>query len=1041
MSSASPSLGLLGFFIKLDEVLMIDGKPSITTKTTQSALGIDAARLDKTADELVLDVLLHMKMEKKPYHMLFYDPTFLFAIPPDVKPLRLFPSLVNPKMMYAEKMESGDVAQIQLVLPDSELCRSIQIRFSHYRDAYPPCVFTFPIKSKPGTHVLIDDMASIGPEYTGKAVIGEILSEMKGIDENSVVLKYVVNGSATVLLPFQKFSDILVDIFTRNAYNDGRFLIAVKRERITWGMATSRSSVSLGSINFTDSQRARDSFLGALSPEMVVPLAGMESELMHELSSKPLTELLPTVISKLCNVLVDRDPEGRGLRQLGVKYVLSFVLLSVLAPFMESVTGQPRFLRQALHNCMGVKMRLAAKDDLTEMTKLWKMDHRNIVWMSLSTFLVTQNKLVETIVDTTYKLACRLKEESGHVSTKHIPGSVLMRSRVIIAEKGYLLIMTLGFIYIVDVDKANEGEGTADVLLPDTCPVQTPDVVVCSLPINCWMLLPIADPGEAFGFLTNGSDVSMTVRFKNPSDLMIMYIVFCFCKNVLRDNRIIPRSPERTRIDIACMESGIQADVVVGDYSWRVALPATAIIEHSKQMAGVYVRPSIEKAKEVSMLHCPRGVRICGRQMENKVIVGQLKLASPSGVDKDMDFATSLAHAIVFDLMHSQFHLFAISVLFRTADFSYAVGMSCPDLMEMQLNRFGERADEFLVQSVPLLHFTALSGNNPLILRQVCRYCSDLNRKDNTITNRNAVFYAIRNPNLSMLQTLLEYDQNGRKIDVNHVDMRGISPLQYCIANDLGRRVVDILLENGAMAHYTPIQGASSPLMYTIRQNATEMMKVLLAYAGPYINTPDADGKFIAHVCIDANGVGYLPIIQRVCQQWCPNLYTDVHPVHYALQRENRDTLISGVLLLSKLDLNVINKNGETPLTKAVINNWQNIVRALVSDIRCDVNAYDSLGKSPLSYAVRDRNIGFVDILTRQGAIADQPNADGESPLFIAVRNEDTTAQQLLRAKGASNDRWYFNAVLPIHILDKTSTEYPEVQKELDKLEQMICHT
>merc|ERR1711862_872754 len=83
--------------------------------------------------------------------------------------------------------------------------------------------------------------------------------------------------------------------------------------------------------------------------------------------------------------------------------------------------------------------------------------------------------------------------------------------------------------------------------------------------------------------------------------------------------------------------------------------------------------------------------------------------------------------------------------------------------------------------------------------------------------------------------------------------------------------------------------------------------------------------------------------------------------LHLAVQMQNPD-LIQLLVRQPQCPVNVPNKNGETPIMKAVMSG-NKVATGFLVDARADLNAQDNVGNSALSHARARGRTEFVEFL------------------------------------------------------------------------------
>jgi uncharacterized protein len=105
-------------------------------------------------------------------------------------------------------------------------------------------------------------------------------------------------------------------------------------------------------------------------------------------------------------------------------------------------------------------------------------------------------------------------------------------------------------------------------------------------------------------------------------------------------------------------------------------------------------------------------------------------------------------------------------------------------------------------------------------------------------------------------------------------------------------------------------------------------------------------------------------------------------------------------LIRQNADINVVERDGSTPLHWAVYHEQPGIVKSLI-DAGADVGATNREGITPLSLAVQNGDAVTTRILLDAGASVHQTLANGETPLMMAARTGDLETIQLLLDRGA----------------------------------------
>ncbi|KIA97394.1 ankyrin [Flavobacterium sp. KMS] len=110
---------------------------------------------------------------------------------------------------------------------------------------------------------------------------------------------------------------------------------------------------------------------------------------------------------------------------------------------------------------------------------------------------------------------------------------------------------------------------------------------------------------------------------------------------------------------------------------------------------------------------------------------------------------------------------------------------------------------------------------------------------------------------------------------------------------------------------------------------------------------------------------------------------------------ETRDVVSVTTLLKEKLSLEIKNKDGETPLMRAVYDNNNEIARLLI-EAGADVNAQDDMLNSPFLYAGAEGNLEVVKLALQHGVNFRVYNRYGGSALIPAAEKGHLEVVKLL---------------------------------------------
>jgi ankyrin repeat protein len=115
---------------------------------------------------------------------------------------------------------------------------------------------------------------------------------------------------------------------------------------------------------------------------------------------------------------------------------------------------------------------------------------------------------------------------------------------------------------------------------------------------------------------------------------------------------------------------------------------------------------------------------------------------------------------------------------------------------------------------------------------------------------------------------------------------------------------------------------------------------------------------------------------------------------------KDRSYGVIDVLLTAKdMDVDLSNKQGETPLMYAAINGDLPLVKTLVLKNKAQL---DHIGWTPLHYACAKGHFEVAQFLLSKGAIADSLSLGGTTPLMMAVQSGNEFLVRLLLNSGAN---------------------------------------
>jgi hypothetical protein len=137
----------------------------------------------------------------------------------------------------------------------------------------------------------------------------------------------------------------------------------------------------------------------------------------------------------------------------------------------------------------------------------------------------------------------------------------------------------------------------------------------------------------------------------------------------------------------------------------------------------------------------------------------------------------SRSHCILCDLPYSADRkiLFTGMLSLRIKGFASTIKLHADRLLKIQIGAFSYFLRDFVIKSTPFLHSAAFVCHNLLLFRIICK-SSDISAINHLTWCRTMLFYALRNPDISALQTLIEAKMD---IGIDQCDVKRYSPPIY----------------------------------------------------------------------------------------------------------------------------------------------------------------------------------------------------------------------------------------------------------------------
>ena len=368
-------------------------------------------------------------------------------------------------------------------------------------------------------------------------------------------------------------------------------------------------------------------------------------------------------------------------------------------------------------------------------------------------------------------------------------------------------------------------------------------------------------------------------------------------------------------IKISYDDNLINGSIHLSDLKWDIPIYPVEFYHKISVLTG-YLNPTLETTQ--IPFQCENDIELVGTRISSKNLSQYLKNVL---YDKDTKttFEISLCLSMIIDMIfaNSERANFEGLIPFKISDFTFSIAINSAKLLQIQLDYFSMFITEYKIKNIPFIHSACRTCDNSLLIRMILEKHSLLDQVDNTTRNRTPIFYALQNPNITILQTLIDMDA-----DINKCDSEGIPPIVDCIQQKDKEKMI-FLLNNGAFVHLTLNDKYKSPIYYAAAINDIEALKLLIPYINDYANWPNSQGMFLTHLFLKFNIPEAFYLLQKYVPNLNPNLFSDAfeHPLHLIFTSHLTEAMLKALLILPNLDLNTMDKNGDTPLIKAVKSN------------------------------------------------------------------------------------------------------------------------
>ncbi|XP_065196960.1 uncharacterized protein LOC135828437 [Sycon ciliatum] len=273
------------------------------------------------------------------------------------------------------------------------------------------------------------------------------------------------------------------------------------------------------------------------------------------------------------------------------------------------------------------------------------------------------------------------------------------------------------------------------------------------------------------------------------------------------------------------------------------------------------------------------------------------------------------------------------------------------------------------------VHKAAQAGKIKELKKLVQQYGVDICDED----QRTPLMYAAMGDSRKACQVLLQLGA-----DVDKVDTCGLAAVHWAAYTDKPQ-ALQALLKHGANHSMSLLDTQNrSALHWAIRCQDTQCMRLIVQLTSrDIVNHRDPDGLTALHWCVACEHVEHLTILLQVAADLALVDNDGRTPLTYAVL-SNSVQCISTILQHFPEALRAVDENGRTSLHFASADGQLDTVMALLPYPHCDVNAQDGKGFTPLHWALAANRPQVVTALLRRGANCGIPDAEGRTPLDFA---------------------------------------------------------
>lgn len=276
----------------------------------------------------------------------------------------------------------------------------------------------------------------------------------------------------------------------------------------------------------------------------------------------------------------------------------------------------------------------------------------------------------------------------------------------------------------------------------------------------------------------------------------------------------------------------------------------------------------------------------------------------------------------------------------------------------------------------------AASADSAKCIELLIKAGAQINVKDGD--GKSALFIAAEGNKLAAMKELLKH-----KVDVSALNNYGYNPLTIA-ARTNQKEAVDLILKNTdpttqAVLANQPNYEGDNALAKAIKLNHVDMVEKLFTINGINIDAKNKSGKSALNLALSSTN---FEILQKFVKAGLSiNMVIDAKSGDTLLHRYTKTDNDKGVdfCLLNKANVNAVNADEKTPLMIATMNANTVIMSNLLQVVGIDTEAKDKNGNTALILAVMNNDHHAVDALLDGGASTAAENNTDRTALLIAL--------------------------------------------------------